>query len=610
MAFYDDETIEKIREANPIEDVIGGYVHLQKKGSSLMGLCPFHNEKTPSFSVIRSSQTFYCFGCHASGNVFTFLMKYENMTFPESVRVLAERAGIALLEREESEESRKRRSEREQLLSINKEAAIYFYHALRSDEGKDAYSYFRNRGLSDETIKSFGLGYSRKYRDDLYKYLKGKGFSDDLLLKSGVISFKEETGIHDLFWNRVMFPIQDINGKVIGFGGRVMGDGKPKYVNSPETEIFLKSRNMYGLNIARRTKRGFFILCEGYMDVIALHKAGYENAIASLGTALTEGHCALMKRFESKVYICYDSDGAGKNAAVRAVPMLRAAGIDCFVINLSPCKDPDEFIKALSAEEFEKRIDEAVNGFLFTVEKASERYDLKDPGEKTRFFTEAARMLLSLEAGVERGAYLSAVSERYNVSERDLKDLLIKESEELSRRPKKQYVPVNTGNDLPSYEDNNSRTLNKESSDGISKGMAETFRLFLYYLCSVPGTLERSAPYIGSEDFSGIYRDIYDVIEKELLAGNSINPARLVSIFSDEKGQQEAGRIFSHTQEEFYSSEARGKVFKETLLRIKRERLRLLSGGSGESARNDQIFNALKDERRKLSEIQRTEFVI
>ena len=608
MALFDDETIEKVREANPIEEVIGSYVHLQRKGSSLMGLCPFHNEKTPSFSVTPSRQMFYCFGCHAGGNVFTFLMKYENMTFPESVRVLAERAGIALPENEDNEESRRRRSEREQLLLINKEAAIYFYHALRSEEGRDAYSYFKNRGLSDETIKSFGLGYSRKYRDDLYKYLKGKGFSDELLLKSGIISFKEETGIHDLFWNRVMFPIQDMNGKVIGFGGRVMGDGKPKYVNSPETDIFLKSRNMYGLFIARRTKRDFFILCEGYMDVIALHQAGYENAIASLGTALTEGHCSLMRRFDKKVYISYDSDGAGANAAVRAVPMLRAAGISCFVIKLAPYKDPDEFIKALGKEEFEKRIETAENGFLFTIHKASERYDLKDPGEKTSFLSEAARMLLALEAGVERGNYLSSVAEEYKVSERDLKDLLIKESEALSRRPKNNYSLRNTENPETSFEDNSSGEKNTAPDQRVSKGVAENCRILLHYFCLVPGAIERAASFISDEDFPGIYKDIYNVIEKELLEGRSINPARLVSLFPDEKRQQEVGRIFSYSQEEFENNEARGKAFKEALLRVKKERISRLSGECGESAQD--VFKALMDERRKLSDIQRTEFVI
>ena len=608
MALIPDETIESVRENNPIEDVIGSYIHLQKKGSTLMGLCPFHNEKTPSFSVSPSRQMFYCFGCHASGNVFTFLMKYENMTFPESVRALAERAGIALPEGEDNEETRRKRSTREQLLRIDKEAAIYFYHALRSDEGKDAYSYFADRGLSDETMKNFGLGYSRKYRDDLYKYLKGKGFSDELLIKSGIISFKEETGIHDLFWNRAMFPIQDLNGKVIGFGGRVMGDGKPKYVNSPESEIFLKSRNMYGLFIARRTKRDYFILCEGYMDVIALHQAGFDNAIASLGTALTEGHCSLMKRFGKKVYISYDSDEAGSNAAVRAVPMIRAFNIDCFVINLSPYKDPDEFIKALSAEEFEKRIEEAENGFLFTVRKASERYDLRDPGEKTRFFSEAARMLLTLSAGVERGAYLSAVAEKYNVSERDLKNLLIKESEVLSRKPVRKIISPDTENIISLNEDNSSKTGSGLQKERISKGMAETYRMFLHYLCSVPGMLERSSLYIAEEDLPGVYRDIYVVLKNEILAGREINPARLISLFPDEKGQQEVGRIFSFTDEDYDSSEARGKAFKEVLLRIKKERMALLSGDGGDSAEN--VYNALMDERRKLSDIQRTEFVI
>ncbi|MBP5164268.1 MAG: DNA primase [Lachnospiraceae bacterium] len=607
-AFYDEETIENVREANPIEDVVGSYVHLQRKGSNLMGLCPFHNEKTPSFSVNPSRQIFYCFGSHAGGNVFTFLMKYENMTFPESVRVLAERAGITLPEREESDDDRRRRSVREQLLSINKDAAVYFYHALRSDEGKDAYSYLRGRNLSDETIKSFGLGYSRKFRDDLYKYIKDKGYPDELLLKSGIISFKEETGIHDLFWNRVMFPIQDMNGKVIGFGGRVMGEGKPKYVNSPETDVFQKSRNMYALFMARKTKRDHFLLCEGYMDVIALHQAGYENALASLGTALTEGHCTLMKRFGKKVMICYDSDEAGQNSAQRAVPMLRSAGIGCYVIDLSPYKDQDEFIKALGASEFDKRIDEAENGFLFTVRKTSEKYDLKDPGEKTRFFSEVARMLLTLEAGVERGSYLSSVAERFNVSERDLKDLLIRESEELSRKPKIRYVPINTEKTETSSEYYDSPLSSKEPSEHIAKGMAETFRMFLQFLCFYPSMLERSSPYISEDDLPGIYRDIYKVIAKEILSGHTINPASIISHFPDEKGQQEAGRIFSYTGEEYDSSEARGKAFKEALLRIKKERLAKLSGGSGESAEN--VFSALMDERRKLSEIQRTEFFI
>ena len=606
-AFFDEETIENVREANPIEDVIGSYVHLQRKGSNMMGLCPFHNEKTPSFSVSPSRQIFYCFGCHAGGNVFTFLMKYENMTFPESVRVLAERAGITLPEREESDEDRRWRSEREQILSINKDAANYFYLALKSDEGKDAYSYLRSRNLSDETIKSFGLGYSRKFRDDLYKYLKEKGYPDELLLKSGIISFKEETGIHDLFWNRVMFPIQDMNGKVIGFGGRVMGEGKPKYVNSPETDVFQKSRNMYGLFIARKTKRDHFLLCEGYMDVIALHQAGYENALASLGTALTEGHCTLMKRFGKKVMICYDSDEAGQNAAKRAVPMLRSAGIGCYVIDLSPYKDPDEFIKALGASEFDKRIEEAENGFLFTVRKTSEKYDLKDPGYRDRKDIYNLYHLLN-HLNLFGSSYLSSVAERFNVSERDLKDLLIRESEELSRKPVKRYSAIDPEKTETSYEYDNSPLSSKEPSEHIARGMAETFRMFLQFLCFYPSMLERSSPFISEEDFPGIYRDIYKVIEKELLSGHKINPASIISHFPDEKGQQEAGRIFSYTGEEYDSSEARGKAFKEVLLRIKKERLAKLSGGSGESA--DKVFSALMDERRKLSDIQRTEFVI
>ena len=407
--YYSDEIIEEVRIKNDIVDVISGYVRLQKKGSSYFGLCPFHNEKSPSFSVSRQKQMYYCFGCGAGGNVFTFLMEYENYSFQEALKVLADRAGVALPEMEYSEEAKKRVNLKATLLEINKLAAKYYYAQLRQPQGAAGLRYLKDRQLSDDMLKAFGLGYSNKYSDDLYKYLKGKGYKDDILTKAGLISYDERQGVYDKFWNRVMFPIMDTNNRVVGFGGRVMGDAKPKYLNSPETDIFDKSRNLYGLNRARRSKKTYFLLCEGYMDVISLHQAGFDNAVASLGTALTNGHASLIKRYVNEVYLTYDSDDAGTRAALRALPILRDAGITARIIRMEPYKDPDEFVKNMGAEAFEERIRKARNGFLYSLEVLRKDFDMNTPEGKTDFMKEAARRLAEFTEEIERNNYIEAV---------------------------------------------------------------------------------------------------------------------------------------------------------------------------------------------------------
>ena len=305
---YSDDIIEEVRSKNDIVDVVSQYVKLTRKGSSYFGLCPFHNEKTPSFSVTPGKQMYYCFGCGAGGNVFNFIMEYENFTFGEALKYLADRAGVELPKIEYSKEVREKAKEKSELLEINKQAAQYYYYQLRTEKGAAGYQYLSGRGLTDETMRSFGLGYSDKFSDGLYRYLKSKGYKDDRLRESGLFNVDERHGMYDKFWNRVIFPIMDVNNRVIGFGGRVMGDGKPKYLNSPETKIFDKSRNLYGLNVARKTRKNYIILCEGYMDVISMHQAGFTNAVASLGTALTSGHASLLKRYTQEVLLLYDSD--------------------------------------------------------------------------------------------------------------------------------------------------------------------------------------------------------------------------------------------------------------------------------------------------------------
>ena len=272
--YYSEDLVEEVRLKNDIVDVISGYVRLRRQGSRYFGLCPFHSEKSPSFSVSADRQMYYCFGCHAGGNVFTFLMEYENFTFPEAMKHLADRCGMALPEMEYSKEARRQADQKSRLLEIHKKAARFFYYQLKQESGRDAYAYLRSRALSEDTIRRFGLGYSSKYNGQLYSYLKKEGYPDELLKDSGLITMDEKRGAYDKFWNRVMFPIMDGNNRVIGFGGRVMGDGKPKYLNSPETKIFDKSRNLYGLNFARSARKSNMIICEGYMDVIALHQAG------------------------------------------------------------------------------------------------------------------------------------------------------------------------------------------------------------------------------------------------------------------------------------------------------------------------------------------------
>ena len=400
--YYPEELIEEVRTRNDIVEVISGYVRLQKKGSNYFGLCPFHNEKSPSFSVSPGKQMYYCFGCGAGGNVITFLMEYENQTFPEAVRTLAQRAGIALPEADDSKEAKQADSRRAKLLEINKEAAKYFYYQLRTERGSVGMEYLRKRELSDETMNHFGLGYANKYSNDLIQYLKSKGYSEDLIRDAGLCNVDEKHGMYDKFWNRVMFPIQDINHRVIGFGGRVMGDGKPKYLNSPETEIFDKSRNLYGLNFARTSRKGNVILCEGYMDVIAMHQAGFTQAVASLGTAFTSGQASLLRRYANEILLSYDSDGAGVNAALRAIGILKEAGMTGRVINLEPYKDPDEFIKALGGEEFQKRLDHAENSFFFELRQLQkdERMSTQQKAQRAREIAkkESEKLFIGSEA--------------------------------------------------------------------------------------------------------------------------------------------------------------------------------------------------------------------
>ena len=435
---YSDEILQELRSRADIVDVVGKYVNLKKKGANYFGLCPFHGEKTPSFSVNPRMQIFHCFGCGKGGDVIRFTMEYENLTFPEAIRKVADDVGYKLPEINQSEEEKKENDLRVQLLDINKKAAVYFYNALRDKKGQIGMNYFKKRELSDETLRLWGLGYADQTRDGLYQYLKSAGYSEDLLHQSGLINYSEK-GIYDKFFNRVMFPIMDANNRVIGFGGRVLGDGEPKYLNSPETKLFEKSRNLFGLCYAKKSRKKYFILCEGYMDVIQMHQAGFTNAVASLGTALTDQQCRLIKRYVDDVILTYDSDGAGINAAKRAMPMLRAVGINTRVINLKPYKDPDEFIKAMGVEAFQDRIDNAKNSFLWLIDVIKQDYDLSDPAGMTQYTNEVASKLSDIKEPIERENYVKAVAREQLIDLDSLRKLV----NNMSDLRERQSSPLN-----------------------------------------------------------------------------------------------------------------------------------------------------------------------
>ena len=553
MPYYSDELIEEVRSRNDIVDVIGSYVRLKKKGSTYFGLCPFHNEKTGSFSVSPNKQMYYCFGCGAGGNVFTFLMQYENFTFGEAMQSLADRVGIELPQQEMTSAQRREADRRTRLLEINKEAAKYFYTLLRSPRGQKAYQYFKKRELSDETMQKFGLGYSDQYSDDLYRYLRKKGYDDDILKDSGLITIDEVRGGHDKFWNRAMFPIMDEHNRVIGFGGRVMGDGEPKYLNSPETRIFDKSRNLYGLNIARTTRKNQLLLCEGYMDVIALHQAGFDNAVASLGTALTSGHANLLKRYTKEVYLTYDSDGAGVKAALRAIPILKEVGIVTKVINMRPYKDPDEFIKALGAEEYQKRIDEAENSFLFEIRIMQENYDMNDPESKTAFYNEIAQKLLGFSEELERNNYIEAVAEKYQIGFDNLRKLV--NNLAVKGGLVREHTPLKSG-----------INENKKKEDG----MKQSQKLLLTWLIEDTRLFGAIKGLITVEDFT---EELYHRVATELFAqyeaDGSVNPAQIISRFPEADEQKEIAGLFNARIHEIENKNDREKALKETIIRIK-----------------------------------------
>ena len=524
---FTDEYIEEVRDKNDIVDVISAYVRLEHRGSSYKGLCPFHSEKTPSFFVNRSRQMYHCFGCGKSGDVFNFLMEYDRSTFTESVVTLAGRAGMAVPEDTGTGYDREQKNRRDRLLEIHKEAAVWYFKALYQPGAKQALAYLRGRGLDDATIRKFGLGYSEKSGGALYRYLKDKGYTDADLKETGIFYIDEKKGTaRDRFWNRVMFPIMDPARRVIGFGGRVMGSAEPKYLNSPETKIFDKSRNLYGLHLAKSTREKQMLICEGYMDVIALHAAGFDNAVASLGTALTSQQASLIHRYVKQALLLYDSDGAGIKAARRAIPLLKDAGIVPKVVDLSPYKDPDEFIKGLGAGALRQRLEQAENGFLFEVRQMEKEYDRSDPQGTADFANAVVGLLMGFSDEIERSSYTRSVSREFSLN-RDLLERQIAKKA-LNGRPVKKEPEK-----LPDRS-------KKEPPD------IKTEQLMLSWMGREEETARLASRYITENDFTTpLHREIFRALQDMLNAG-WFNPVSILNRFEDLEERSAAAEILEN----------------------------------------------------------------
>ena len=408
--------LDELTARNPIEEVVGQYVSLKRSGANMFGLCPFHGEKTASFSVAPDKGIYYCFGCHKGGSVINFQMEIEGLSYPDAVRALAKRAGMEVPE-DEQYQSRYRQQER--LWALHKEAARFFHSQLYAPVGREALEYALGRGMSRSILTTFGVGYAPDSWDSLIKAMRAKGYTDQELRDSGLVTISRKNGnLFDRFRDRLMFPIIDVRGNVIAFGGRVIKKDSEaaKYLNSPETLIFNKRKNLFGLNLAKKTKQGFLILVEGNVDVVTLHQYGFDNAIASLGTSLTEEQAALITRYSDQIVLIYDGDKAGQNATQRAIPILEKAGIQVKVLTLRDAKDPDEFLKKFGADRFKLLLEESSNRVEYQLNAILKKYDLRDDDQKVKYLQESAELISTLPSSVQREVYAGRVAEAAKIS--------------------------------------------------------------------------------------------------------------------------------------------------------------------------------------------------
>lgn len=533
-----EDVIEKVRESNDIIDVISEFVPLKRRGKNYVGLCPFHKEKTPSFSVQQDKQIYHCFGCGEGGNVISFLMKYRNIGFVEAVRVLAERANIVIPESGSSESSEKI-SLREKIFEINREAARFFYINLHRNAA--AIDYFRNRGINAEIVKRFGLGYALNSPNSLMNYLIGKKYSLDLLEKAGLVIKRDDSNYHDRFRNRVMFPVLDVRSRIIGFGGRVLDNSKPKYLNSPETPVFNKGNNLYGLNIAAKSNIDRkIIIVEGYMDVIALHQYGIENAVASLGTALTREQAKLIKRYSERVIISYDADTAGQAATLRGLDILAQAGLEVGILKIPKGKDPDEFVRSDGRDAFLQCAENAMPLTEYVIRRKSEGFDISSTEGKIGFIKACAHVLGGIDDPVTVDAYVVKLSGETGISSSALYDEISKVRKNSGKDPEDHEGDISGKNRY------NNNIAGQKLYIEPAYIKAEKFILSILYVNNnLFKTIEKMLSW---QDFNdAVYSKVAHIVFDCLKNNTAIEPASIVSLFSDVDDMKKVSDIFSST---------------------------------------------------------------
>ena len=519
--------IDELVARNPIEDVVGQHVALKRAGANMFGLCPFHGEKTASFSVAPDKGIYYCFGCHKGGGVINFQMEIEGLSYPDAVRALAQRVGMQV---PEDEQYQSRYKQQERLWALHKEAARFFHSQLYSPAGKMALEYALGRGMSKSILTTFGVGYAPDSWDSLVKAMRAKGYTEQELKDSGLVTVSQKNGnLFDRFRDRLMFPIIDVRGNVIGFGGRIIkkDDNAAKYLNSPETLIFNKRKNLFGLNLAKKSKQGFLILVEGNVDVVALHQFGFDNAIASLGTSLTEEQAALMTRYADQVVLIYDSDKAGQNATQRAIPILEKAGLQVKVLQMRDAKDPDEFLHKFGADKFKMLLEESSNRVEYQLNAIRRKYDLREDDQRVKYIHESADLICTLGSAVQREVYGGRVAEIGKISSDAMKIEVDKAYKRRLYRDKKKQEQI----DLAP-----AKSLQPKSReiryDNLKSALAEEEVIAM--VLREPAMLDQTQGLSAQEFSSSLLGKVYDQLQQRHRQGLGISTAVLTDLTPDE----------------------------------------------------------------------------
>ena len=519
--------IDELIARNPIEDVVGQYVSLRRSGSNLFGLCPFHGEKTASFSVAPDKGMYYCFGCHKGGGAVNFMMEVEGLSYPDAVRALAKRVGMEV---PEDEQYQSRYKAQERLWALHKEAARFYHGKLYAPEGKAALEYAIGRGMPKSTLINFGIGYAPDTWSALVDALRKKGYTDEELKESGLVTVSKKNGaLFDRFRDRLMFPIIDVRGNVIGFGGRIMkkDDNAAKYLNSPETLIFNKRKNLFALNLAKKSKQGYMILVEGYMDAIALHQYGFDCAVASLGTALTEDGATLLSKYTDQVVLIYDGDTAGQRAAQRAIPILEKAGLQVKVLQMRDAKDPDEFLKKFGADKFKLLLEESSNRVEYQINAIRRKYDIREDEQRVKYIQEAAELICTLGSAVQREVYGHRVAESAKISYEAMKLEVDKAFKRRIAREKKKQEQI----DLAPAK-NLQPKARSIRYDNMKSAMAEEAVLAL--ILKEPALLEQAKELSEQEFSSPLLGRAFGQLSGRYRQGLEVN----ISVLSDFSGEE------------------------------------------------------------------------